>query len=91
MGDMLVFEPLNPVTPGHLLVVPKTHVEDFASDPFVSAQAMGLAASIAAEQGGDFNLITSKGEAATQTVGHLHLHLVPRRAQDGLQLPWSNQ
>jgi histidine triad (HIT) family protein len=36
-----------------------------------------------------FNLITSQGAAATQTVMHLHLHLVPRTDGDGLKLPWS--
>jgi histidine triad (HIT) family protein len=35
------------------------------------------------------NLITSKGSAATQTVFHLHVHLVPRQVDDGLPLPWT--
>ena len=34
------------------------------------------------------NLITSRGRAATQSVFHLHLHLVPRADNDGLALPW---
>lgn len=34
------------------------------------------------------NLITSRGAAATQSVFHLHLHLVPRTEGDGLALPW---
>ena len=37
------------------------------------------------------NLITSIGAAATQTVFHLHVHVVPRHEGDGLLLPWSNQ
>jgi diadenosine tetraphosphate (Ap4A) HIT family hydrolase len=40
---------------------------------------------------GDCNLITSDGAAATQTVKHLHVHIVPRRDGDGLTLPWSTQ
>ena len=40
---------------------------------------------------GESNLITSIGPAATQTVPHLHLHLVPRRPGDGLPLPWTPQ
>lgn len=37
------------------------------------------------------NLITSRGGAATQTVFHLHVHVVPREAGDGLALPWTPQ
>jgi hypothetical protein len=40
---------------------------------------------------GDCNLIASRGPAATQTVPHLHLHLVPRLEGDGLPLPWTGQ
>ncbi|RZE66014.1 HIT domain-containing protein [Streptomyces albidoflavus] len=34
------------------------------------------------------NLIASRGREATQSVTHLHLHLVPRRNGDALALPW---
>ena len=36
-------------------------------------------------------LITNIGPAATQSVWHLHVHVVPRTEGDGLLLPWSNQ
>jgi histidine triad (HIT) family protein len=49
---------------------------------------MRMAASLAREMG-PCNLITSKGREATQTVFHMHLHLVPRAENDGLLLPWS--
>jgi hypothetical protein len=41
--------------------------------------------------GGQWNLITSAGTDATQSVFHLHVHLVPRRPNDGLKLPWSEK
>jgi len=86
--DAIAIVPLNPVTEGHTLVIPATHVRDVAEDPHVSALAMKAAAELAAEIG-PCNVITSKGAEATQTVPHLHLHLVPRREDDGLALPWT--
>lgn len=83
-----VFEPLNPVTPGHALIIPTIHVEDFADEPSVSSIVARKAAQYAKEFGGPFNVITSKGKVATQSVFHLHLHLIPRRKDDGLALPW---
>lgn len=84
------FEPLNPVVPGHRLVVPVGHVPDVAADPWWSALTMSAAAELAAEIG-DCNVITSRGSAATQTVFHLHIHVVPRHLGDGLKLPWTDQ
>lgn len=90
LGIFAVFEPLNPVVPGHLLVVPDTHVRDAAEDPDVAAGAMEVAATIA-QRYTAANIITSIGADATQSVFHLHAHVVPRRPGDGLLLPWSGQ
>ncbi|MGW4204359.1 HIT family protein [Streptomyces sp. NPDC004726] len=79
--------PRAPVTEGHLIVVPYRHVIDMAADPGVSAAAMYHAAELARECG-PCNVITSRGVEATQSVFHLHLHVVPRRVGDGLVLPW---
>lgn len=88
--EVVAFVPLAPVTMGHVLVVPFTHVEDAAADPEVTAITMQCAARYASDfRVGAFNLITSAGAAATQTVRHLHAHIVPRRSGDGLTLPWS--
>lgn len=85
----IVIEPLNPVTPGHLLVIPRKHMPDFTSDAYLTSIAMSDAAIYAHRNLAECNLITSRGPAATQTVFHLHVHLVPRRPGDGLALPWS--
>ncbi|MPZ27527.1 MAG: HIT domain-containing protein [Micromonosporaceae bacterium] len=84
--DALAIVPLQPVAPGHLLVLPVQHVRDFMADPAVTAAVALRAAEIAHRP---CNLIASAGGAATQTVWHLHLHVVPRRSGDGLALPWS--
>ncbi|MER5817382.1 HIT domain-containing protein [Streptomyces californicus] len=88
--DVIAIRPLHPVTPGHVLVIPHTHVPDVGERPLVSARAMACAAELAADLAA-VNVITSKGSAATQTVAHLHLHIVPRTAGDALSLPWTSQ
>lgn len=88
----VAFEPLNPVTPGHFLVVPRRHVADAFEVPRLTGYAVQFAAALAQEMGLEScNLITSVGEAATQSVRHLHWHVIPRRPGDGLALPWTGQ
>jgi len=86
--EALAIVPLGPVVEGHTLVLPRVHVENFTDQPFVSAVTAMCAAELARDMGGPMNLITSKGREATQSVFHLHLHLVPRKVDDGLALPW---
>lgn len=81
-------------TEGHILVVPKTHVRDFREEPAIFAATALRAAQLAGQQSMDldeehWNVLTSAGKFATQTIFHLHIHLVPRREDDGLLLPWS--
>lgn len=82
----IVIVPLNPVVAGHLLVISKTHVPNALTDPVITGFTMEVAARYAK---GQCNLITSVGDAASQTVKHLHIHIVPRFENDGLMLPWS--
>lgn len=88
-SDTIAFEPLHPVALGHVLVVPRAHVQNFRADPVVAGATMARAAWLAQAMRSDVNLIASAGPAATQTIDHLHLHLVPRRDGDGLALPWT--
>lgn len=84
--DALAIVPLEPVVPGHLIVLPKVHVADAMEDPDITADTMRRAAQL---HEWPANIITSAGPEATQTVFHLHIHVVPRRAGDGLSLPWT--
>jgi histidine triad (HIT) family protein len=79
--------PLTPVVDGHVLIIPKLHVAHAAEDPDTAANTMACAAEYAGIHG-SFNLVTSAGRAATQSVDHLHIHVVPRTEDDGLMLPW---
>ena len=90
--DAVVLNPLNPVTEGHVLIVPRQHVRDAVENQWIGAAVMHRAIQYVQEYLGDasVNLITSVGPEASQTVFHYHLHVVPRRANDGLLLPWTN-
>jgi histidine triad (HIT) family protein len=85
-----IIKPLNPVTPGHLLFVPAEHTSDAGDEPDVTAEVMRQASTYARRLRA-CNIITSKGVDATQSVFHLHIHVVPRTAGDGLKLPWTDQ
>ncbi|MFE6860962.1 HIT family protein [Nocardia sp. NPDC057668] len=83
------FAPVNPVVAGHMLFVPRAHAEHPDADAV--GRSMAAAESYGGERQADFNLITSSGVDATQTVPHIHVHYVPRRSGDGLALPWTGQ
>lgn len=83
----ILITPLNPVTPGHLLAIPTTHVARFHENPKVTARTMRQAAEWCMDEP-HYNVIVNNGSAAGQTIFHLHVHLVPRSAQDGLVMPW---
>ena len=82
--DALCIVPLAPVTPGHVLVVPREHVVDAAADPSVTAAAARRAAQVA--QQGD-HVAVNVGEAAGMTVPHLHWHVWPCMGS-GRCMPW---
>ena len=92
--DAVVIEPLNPATEGHLLVIPKEHYDDFMDMPTDATNAVfEIASEIARRVKGSLspdgmNLITSAGAAATQTVFHCHVHVVPRWDGDRMGRIW---
>lgn len=87
----MAFAPLNPISEGHLLVIPKEHHESLLDipEPLFNA-VMGHAKTIAERlHAHDFegvNLLHASGQAAQQSVPHLHIHLAPRRSDDELDL-----
>jgi histidine triad (HIT) family protein len=91
--DSLAILDISQVTLGHTLIIPKQHYDDFRSAPDdVLARCMTVVKLIAkkletAFQPAGFNLISNCGEAAGQSVDHLHFHLIPRYdGNDGLTL-----
>lgn len=78
-----------PVTDGHLLIIPKRHMEDyFALDETekrdIDALIMKLKNRIVEKDHSvtGFNIGTNIGESAGQTIFHAHVHLIPRRNGD---------
>jgi histidine triad (HIT) family protein len=91
----LSFMDINPATPGHALVVPRTHARDLLEVGQEDLAAMALAAQRLARKQHDrlgaagVNLLNSCGAAAWQTVFHVHVHVIPRYLDDPLRLPWT--
>lgn len=85
-----IIRPLDPVTPGHVLVIGK-HAGSAAEDPEDAGRLVTIAARYIARECLQANIITSIGPFATQTVKHTHIHVVPRTERDLLHLPWTGQ
>ena len=76
-----VFQDRYPVTPGHLLFVPRFNTAGVIQDCFESAMAEGNRM-VAAGECDAFNVGMNSGAAAGQTVMYPHIHLIPRRTGD---------
>lgn len=84
----IVIEPLNPHAPGHCMVIPKWHLRDATQSPALFSRVMRDVSEFGRTHLGSHNIITSVGAPATQSVFHLHVHLIPRGEQDGLPARW---
>ena len=88
----------SPATKGHALILPKDHYANIYEIPEETvAAAMVLAKKLATKMTDalhcdGFNILQNNGEAAGQTVFHLHVHLIPRyKGQDTGMLEWAHQ
>jgi histidine triad (HIT) family protein len=88
-ADCLVFLDYRPVFPGHCLVIPKEHYETLADLPvgliqplFREVQRVARAVETALGAEGSFVAINNN---VSQSIPHLHVHVVPRRRKDGLK------
>jgi histidine triad (HIT) family protein len=88
-GRVSAFLDIKPLAPGHALVVPKRHsakLEDASpKDRHAMMDAAALLAPILCRETGakDCTIAINNGPEAGQEVGHVHVHVVPRRAADG--------
>jgi histidine triad (HIT) family protein len=84
------FMDIQPINPGHMLIVPVRHSSALAelrseesSQMFRVAQALGAALLKSSVKCEGVNLFLADGAAAGQEIFHTHLHVVPRYAGDG--------
>lgn len=87
--QVLAFLDIRPLFHGHVLLVPKTHVETLGDAPaelvpplFLAAQRLARAVERGLEAEGTFVAMNNR---ISQSVPHLHVHVVPRRRKDGLK------
>jgi histidine triad (HIT) family protein len=85
----LAFLDARPLFLGHVLLIPKEHIETLADLPekivgpfFRNAQILSRAVEQAMDAEGSFVAINNR---VSQSVPHLHVHIVPRRKKDGLR------
>ena len=85
---------LGPAAKGHTLVIPKSHSDNLLSvEPDTAAKALKVisktANAIKEALGCDgINVVQNNGEAAGQTVMHLHFHIIPRYRNDSVNIGW---
>lgn len=93
-ADFKAILDVNPAARGHVIIIPKKHAaniyeledEDAAK---VFPIAKKIASALQKTYGCDgVNVLQNNGEAAGQTVFHLHVHVVPRYYGDGVQIMW---
>ncbi len=87
--DCVGFLDTRPLFPGHVLLVPREHHVTLADLPprlveplFATAQRLARAVEAAREAHGSF---VAMNNVVSQSVPHLHVHVVPRRRKDGLR------
>jgi histidine triad (HIT) family protein len=93
-AEAVAFLDINPVNPGHTLLVPKAHYVRLSQLPGDIAAHVGsllprLCQAVAAATGADgLNVIMNNGVAAGQTIDHCHWHIIPRFQDDAVNWPW---
>ena len=93
----VAFLDIHPINKGHVLLVPRLHAEKLVDLPEdILAAELPVAARIArgvlsATGTTAFNLFNTNGAASGQEVYHHHLHIIPRRPDDGMKIKVSSK
>jgi histidine triad (HIT) family protein len=91
-ADSIAFMDIQPVNAGHVLVVPRAHYNSLLDVPpeigeHLFKVTMRLAGAIRRVTGcDDMNIVVNSGAAAGQDEPHYHVHIIPRRENDGFAI-----
>ncbi len=95
--SIISFLDIAPANKGHILVLPKKHYETLTDTPetevaglFAAVKKIERALSSALGNDG-YNILINNKKAAGQLVPHIHIHIIPRFADDGIRLNWKPQ
>ena len=89
--ETLAFAPLDHISEGHMLVIPKEHYESLFDIPestlcAVMEHVRTISRRLCSSDFDGVNLLNASGRAAHQSVPHFHIHIAPRREGDQLDL-----
>jgi len=91
-GHTVAFLDINPLNKGHVLVVPKDHYENIFDIETETWKDLAVVSQKISRKMKEFlgaegvNLFNASGQAAEQSIGHFHLHIVPRWRGDELRM-----
>lgn len=86
---------ISPASKGHAIILPKKHAANLYELPDEDAAKIMVVAKKTASVLKDtlkcdgLNVLQNNGEAAGQTVFHLHVHLIPRYENDNVKIEWT--
>ena len=94
--DFRVIMDISPASEGHMIILPKEHAANVyelsdatASKIYVLAKKLATALKDELDCDG-INILQNNGEAAGQTVFHLHVHVIPRYKGDTVNITWQH-
>lgn len=85
---------INPVTPGHTLLLTKEHYPTLLETPpeimshLIQSSYPVVKAVVSGMKAEGYNLLLNNNRCSGQVIPHMHLHIIPRKAKDGVLFNW---
>jgi histidine triad (HIT) family protein len=91
-NSFIVIKDIHPVTPEHILVIPKSHYVTLLDIPArLGEELLDVLKKVSSlildkKHGNGFNIVMNNLAPAGQIVQHAHIHIIPRNEGDGLKM-----